>query len=205
MAKHRTDSRTSRTKSNRSADAIQMLEADHRKIEKLFTDFHAGHAKHRPRIAQEIFRELEIHSTLEEEIFYPALQPPDEPDKLTAEELDSVDDLDSGIFDEYNEADENESEETDREFEETNDELMADAVSSAYENHRMVRDRITQLRQMDVSDREFPHYMTELQEIVADHVSMEEELFSEAKTSADTNILGQKMQERKADILSKAA
>lgn len=200
MAKRKAVSRTSRAKSNQSADAIQMLEADHRKVEKLFNDFHAGQAEHQQRIAQEIFCELEVHSTLEEEIFYPALQPPDEPNKLTAEELDSMDDLDSGVFDEYNEA-----EEEDLESEGPNDELTADAVLSAYEDHRMIRDRITQLRQMDVSDRDFRQFMTELQEIVADHVAMEEELFTEAKPSADTKVLGRKMQERKDDILSKAA
>lgn len=186
-----------RSKKKSPVDAIQMLEADHRKVEKLFQEFLNGDAGRQPQLAQEIFRELEVHSTLEEEVFYPALQ---QPDKLTDEELDSVEDLDSEI------SDEDETEEMESESEETVDESTADTVASAYDEHRMVRDQITRLRQMEGSAPEFRQGMVELQGMVSDHVSVEEdELFTQAQLSVDTKTLGQQMQKRRADILSAAA
>lgn len=55
-------------------DAIQMLKADHRQVHKLFERFHAASGDEQASIAGRLFTELEIHSTLEEELFYPAIQ-----------------------------------------------------------------------------------------------------------------------------------
>jgi hemerythrin superfamily protein len=60
-----------------SMDAIAMLEADHRKVKELFREFsEAGERAHKTkqRIAERIFQELEVHSRLEEEVFYPAVR-----------------------------------------------------------------------------------------------------------------------------------
>jgi len=60
----------------RTKEAVQMLIDDHNKVKALFKQFsEAGEnaVKTKERLAQQIFRELEIHSKLEEEIFYPAL------------------------------------------------------------------------------------------------------------------------------------
>jgi hemerythrin superfamily protein len=61
-------------KKSRKSDAIAMLEADHRKVEELFEEFEDGEeSAERQQTAERIFHELEVHSQLEEEIFYPAL------------------------------------------------------------------------------------------------------------------------------------
>jgi iron-sulfur cluster repair protein YtfE (RIC family) len=52
-------------------NAINLLEQDHRKVEKLFTQFEQTGDQ---GIALEICQELEVHTTLEEEIVYPVLR-----------------------------------------------------------------------------------------------------------------------------------
>jgi hemerythrin superfamily protein len=54
-------------------DAIQMLRDDHRKVQQLFEDFqNADDAATQLQIARVAIADLELHATLEEEIFYPA-------------------------------------------------------------------------------------------------------------------------------------
>ncbi len=64
------------TKTNtRTTDAVEILIADHRKVQDLFKQFsQAGDRAYqtKQKLAEQIFHELEIHSALEEEIFYPA-------------------------------------------------------------------------------------------------------------------------------------
>ena len=56
-------------------DAIALLKADHRTVEELFEKFENASGKDRKQqIAEKICTELKIHSMIEEEIFYPALQ-----------------------------------------------------------------------------------------------------------------------------------
>jgi hypothetical protein len=52
-------------------DAIALLKADHRKVEGLFEKYESARAK-KADIAKQICMELTIHTTIEEEIFYPA-------------------------------------------------------------------------------------------------------------------------------------
>ena len=55
-------------------DAIALLKADHRKVEDLFDKFENASGKDRKQaLAEQICTELKIHSLIEEEIFYPAL------------------------------------------------------------------------------------------------------------------------------------
>jgi hypothetical protein len=56
-------------------DAIALLNADHRKVEDLFEQFEktSGSAR-KQKIAEQICNELKIHTTIEEEIFYPAFK-----------------------------------------------------------------------------------------------------------------------------------
>ena len=65
-------------------DAIALLKADHRKVEGLFSKFEnaSGHGK-KQQIAEQICNELKIHTMLEEEIFYPALEGKIEEDTLS--------------------------------------------------------------------------------------------------------------------------
>jgi hemerythrin-like domain-containing protein len=58
-------------------DAIELLKADHEKVKKLLnelTDTTTRAEKKRPQLLDEIEQELEIHTHLEEKIFYPAFK-----------------------------------------------------------------------------------------------------------------------------------
>lgn len=58
-------------------NAIELLKADHEKVKKLLndlTDTTTRAEKKRPQLLEEIEQELEIHTHLEEKIFYPAFK-----------------------------------------------------------------------------------------------------------------------------------
>ena len=56
-------------------DAVALLKADHRTVEELFAKFEKASGDGRKQsIAEEICKELTIHATIEEEIFYPACE-----------------------------------------------------------------------------------------------------------------------------------
>ena len=62
---------------NRTAgkDAIALLKADHRKVEGLFERYEKSNSKAaKAKLAQQICLELSVHTTIEEELFYPAVQ-----------------------------------------------------------------------------------------------------------------------------------
>jgi iron-sulfur cluster repair protein YtfE (RIC family) len=57
-------------------DAIELLKADHRKVESLFEEFdEARRSDRKAAIVAQICTELKIHTMIEEEIFYPAVKP----------------------------------------------------------------------------------------------------------------------------------
>jgi hypothetical protein len=64
-------------------DAIALLKADHRKVEDLFAGFEAARKTDKQRLAKQICTELTVHSTIEEEIFYPACRGQVENDLLS--------------------------------------------------------------------------------------------------------------------------
>ena len=69
---------------SKSSDAIALLKDDHRKVEKLFKDFEGAKGDGRKeRLARQICMELVIHTKIEEEIFYPALEGKLEEDMLS--------------------------------------------------------------------------------------------------------------------------
>jgi hemerythrin superfamily protein len=53
------------------SDAIELLQADHDKVKALFAEFERAGDQ---AVAQQIFKALEIHATIEEELFYPAFE-----------------------------------------------------------------------------------------------------------------------------------
>jgi hemerythrin-like domain-containing protein len=57
-------------------DAVSMLMEDHKNVQKLFRDFEKAHEAEDDEACEQIARlacaELEVHTTLEEELFYPA-------------------------------------------------------------------------------------------------------------------------------------
>jgi len=60
-------------KKTSSQDAISLLKADHRQVEEWFSEFEgARSASKKQQLASKICEALTIHTTIEEEIFYPA-------------------------------------------------------------------------------------------------------------------------------------
>ncbi len=53
-------------------NAIELLKADHARVQALFRQYEA--AGHQRELAEQIFTELEVHAALEEELFYPAVR-----------------------------------------------------------------------------------------------------------------------------------
>ncbi|MES2327119.1 MAG: hemerythrin domain-containing protein [Pseudomonadota bacterium] len=57
----------------KTQDAIALLKEDHRSVEKLFSDYETAKGDGRKQtLARRICLELTVHTTIEEEIFYPA-------------------------------------------------------------------------------------------------------------------------------------
>ena len=66
-------------KTTRSApqpkDAIAMLVADHKKVSALFEEFESSRSTSKKKnLVSQICEELTVHTTLEEEVFYPAVK-----------------------------------------------------------------------------------------------------------------------------------
>jgi hemerythrin superfamily protein len=55
-----------------TADAIELLKSDHRAVEDLFAQYEKAGKAQKAKLAGRICMELVIHTTIEEEIFYPA-------------------------------------------------------------------------------------------------------------------------------------
>jgi hemerythrin superfamily protein len=58
-------------------DAVALIKADHRRVEQLFREFEeAGDRayKTKQRLVSQMIRELEVHATIEEETYYPAVE-----------------------------------------------------------------------------------------------------------------------------------
>ena len=67
----RTETRARRSAA--SKDAIALLKADHRQVEKWFAEFKKARATSRKaKLAEQICDALKLHTAIEEEIFYPA-------------------------------------------------------------------------------------------------------------------------------------
>lgn len=76
----RSQSKTASKSSARSSaehDVTRLLEADHRKVKKMFKEFkkcaQQGDEAAKVELAMQICMELKVHTQVEEEIFYPAL------------------------------------------------------------------------------------------------------------------------------------
>jgi hemerythrin superfamily protein len=54
-------------------DVFEMLKADHRHVQDLFTKFEDADKRARASIADETLTALEVHAALEEELVYPAV------------------------------------------------------------------------------------------------------------------------------------
>ena len=66
-------------------DAFELLKADHKKVNDLFDQLEAATGKAKLNVFNQIKTELELHTHIEEKIFYPALEKPEETHDLTLE------------------------------------------------------------------------------------------------------------------------
>ena len=66
-------------------DAFTLLKADHRKVAQLFQRLEAASGKQKLSVFEQIKTELDLHAHIEEKIFYPALEKPEETHDLTLE------------------------------------------------------------------------------------------------------------------------
>jgi hemerythrin superfamily protein len=168
-------------------NAVAMLKKDHQKVAQLFEEFERSPEADRASIATQIFNELEVHATLEEEIFYPAVR----------------DGVDLGSLMEEEELDEDDA--ADDESPEEDDE-SEDIIAVSIEEHQEVRDLIKQLRKMDPSAKEFVEVFAELREAVQDHVAEEEDLIlPAAQMKLDVETLGTQMEQRRITLVSSMA
>ena len=63
-------------------DPIQLLTEDHEKVKGLFRQYEqATDASQKQQVARTVFTELQIHSALEKELFYPAVARKGDPDE----------------------------------------------------------------------------------------------------------------------------
>lgn len=66
-------------------DPFELLKADHRKVEQLFSQLESASGKQKLQVFDQIRTELELHTHIEEKIFYPALEEPEETHDLALE------------------------------------------------------------------------------------------------------------------------
>ena len=72
-----------------AVDAVKLLKDDHEKVKGLFRQFERARSDDKKRqLADEIMTELEVHSKIEEEIFYPAVREKVGEDELVAEAVE---------------------------------------------------------------------------------------------------------------------
>ena len=69
-------------------DALELLEQDHAKVKKLFEQAEDADEKEQRTIFTQIKTELEIHTHIEESVFYPAMQRYNELKDMVAESLE---------------------------------------------------------------------------------------------------------------------
>jgi hemerythrin-like domain-containing protein len=72
-------------------DAFNLLKADHQKVAELFDQLEASNGKAKLQVFEQIKTELELHTHIEEKIFYPALEKPRETHDLTLEAYEEHD------------------------------------------------------------------------------------------------------------------
>src|SRR5919206_2559332 len=66
-------------------NAFELLKADHKKVNELFDQLESASGKAKLNVFNQIRNELELHTHIEEKIFYPALEKPTETHDLTLE------------------------------------------------------------------------------------------------------------------------
>jgi hemerythrin-like domain-containing protein len=171
------------TRRVRRMNAIELLKADHARVKALFRQYEGAGEQHaqQQELAEQIFTELEVHATLEEELFYPALRGR-LGQETTGQEITN---------------DETEEDET--------EDGEEDLVAEALEEHQQVKALIAALRAMEPRDVQFQAKFAELREGVEEHVGMEEdELMPDAVAilGGELEPLGRQLEKRKEQLLA---
>jgi hemerythrin superfamily protein len=195
-----------KSKSSQPQDAVQLLKADHKQVRKLFEQFHVASDDDKGSIASRLFTELDIHSKVEEELFYPAVQ--SKLDSLGYEtQGNGLDVTDDGEIDPESESaiDEIDGAELEELDDEDEEEAESEIITAAYDSHSMVKDLIQQLRTLDPKSSDFRDLFSELEDAVIEHVMEEEEaILPLAAAQLDVQTLGMTMQRRKDDLTSQS-
>ena len=149
-------------------NAIELLKQDHRAVRDLFKSHEAAGDRattEKRTIADKIFKDLEVHTQIEEEIFYPAAR------GAGTEQTEKL-------------------------------------VPEAYEEHKVAKNLISQLRATSVESEEWDAKMKVLSESVDHHIEEEQnELFPEVQKTlgnAYMRELGEKMEVRKRELSATA-
>ncbi|HEX8751436.1 MAG TPA: hemerythrin domain-containing protein [Nitrospira sp.] len=196
-------SKKSQSKGSQPADAVQMLKADHKQVRRLLEQCYEASDDEKGTIAGKLFIELDIHSKLEEELFYPAVQT-----KLESFVMGNGLDVTDDGEEEKVEEDEMTLDRIDgAELDAIEDQDSAsEVISAAYESHRTVHDLIQQLRSIDPKSSDYWHLFTELEEAVIEHVAEEEDVILPiAAAQLDVQALGLKMRQRRDDLRSQSS
>ena len=183
-------------------DAVEILKSDHEKVLSLFKAHQSASPDEQASFAKQIFNELELHTAIEEELFYPALREHGDLKEMAELEADDSEATEELAGDEDDEEMDDEAVDIEGDTEEEGENL----ITLAYEDHKAMKDLITELKQLDRSSDQYRNRFTELRESVTDHVGEEEEvLFAEAKLKLDTKKLGAEIVKRRSDLASSMA
>jgi hemerythrin superfamily protein len=195
-------------KSSEPQDAVQLLKADHKQVRKLFEQFQGASDEDKGAIAKRLFAELEIHSKIEEELLYPAVQSKLESVSDEDTEGNGLDVTDDGEVDPESESDFDEIDgaELDALDEDEEEETESEIITAAYDSHGTVRELIQQLQTLDPKSSDYRDMFAELEDAVIEHVSEEEEtILPLAAAQLDVQTLGITMQRRKDDLTSQSS
>jgi len=159
-------------------NAIEVLKADHARVQALFRQYEAAGHQAQPQraLAEQIFTALEVHAALEEELFYPAVRA--HLGTVTVEEEPA--DAAGGDAD-------------------------TDLIAGALEEHQEVKTLIATLRGLEPGEAQFQAAFAELREGVEEHVGMEEDELMPAVAAAlgrELEPLGQQLEARKAQLMA---
>jgi hemerythrin superfamily protein len=190
---------SSRKKAQKEPDALELLKADHETVLSLFGRHESASSEEQASLAKQIFNELTLHATVEEELFYPALREEGDLNELAELESGTSEVLDDDAVSEDEDEDE---EEVTLDSEEEGDSVVA----LAYEDHKAVKELIEELKGIDPASDQYRERFLEMKEAVTDHIEEEEEvLFAEARLKVDTKKLGAAIMKRRSDLASSMA
>jgi hypothetical protein len=198
-----------KSKSSQPPDAVELLKTDHKQVRKLFEQFHEASDDEKGAIARRLFTELDIHSKLEEELLYPAVQAKVESlGYETQGNGNGLDVTDDSEMDQESEStlDEIDGAELDEMEEEADEDAESEIITAAYDSHDTVKDLVQQLQPLDPTSGDYRELFAELEDAVIEHVVEEEEaILPIAAAQLDVHTLGMTMQQRKDDLTSQSS